>query len=259
MFNKAQVTMKKRILIKVLPITAIVLAVFFAAAWAFLTYQVSRLDAFKKDITTAMSNALDREVTYEHGKAALTLRDGLSIQLTNLVIREKDQASDLASVRTAFFRVDLLPLLVDRVILGEVLLDQPRLLLKRDRTGSLNIADLFSRQKKSDVLKLRKVTVEDGLLTFTDQAVSAEGLTTLFTKVQCRIDALHFSDASRFRLTARLRENKSQETLTLAGTFWPAPAGKPTEEARWDATIGLAGVANVSLRLVLLTSVKPLE
>lgn len=242
MFNKAQVTMKKRILIKVLPITAIVLAVFLAAAWAFLTYQVSRLDAFKKDITTAMSNALDREVTYEHGKAALALRDGLSIRLTNLVIREKDRASDLASVRTAFFRVDLLPLLVDRVILGEVFLDQPRLFLKRDRTGSLNIADLFSRQKKSDVLKLRKVTVEDGLLTFTDQAASAEGLTTLFTKVQCRIDALHFSDASRFRLTARLRENKSQETLTLAGTFWPALAGKPMEEARWDATIGLAGV-----------------
>lgn len=234
--------MKKRILLKIMLIAVILLAVFLAAAWGFLSYQVSRLDAFKEDITKALSNALDREVTYEQGKAALTLRDGLSIRLTNLVIREKDRRADLLNVRTAFFRADLLPLLIDRVTLGEVFLDQPRFVLKRDRAGSLNIADLLSPQKKSDVLKLRKVTVEDGLLTFTDQAASAEGLTTLFTKVQCRIDALQFSDASRFHLTASLRENKSQETLTLAGTFWPAPSGKPAQEARWDTTIGLAGV-----------------
>ncbi|MEE9911641.1 MAG: AsmA-like C-terminal domain-containing protein [Deltaproteobacteria bacterium] len=234
--------MKKRILIKVLSITAMVLVVFLAAGWAFLSYQVSRLDAFKQDITTALSQALDREVTYEQGKAALTLRDGLAIRLTRLVIREKDRSSDLLTVRTAFFRVDLLPLLINRVTLGQVFLDQPRVLLRRDQAGALNIADLLSRQKKPELLKLRKVTIEDGSLTFTDETAVAPGLTTLLTNVQCRIDAATFGDASRFQMTATLRENKSEGTIALAGTFQPASSGKPMEEGRWDASVRLAGM-----------------
>lgn len=234
--------MKKRILIKIILIVIILLAAFFAAAWSFLSYQVSRLDAFKEDITKAMGEVLEREVTYEQGKAALTLRDGLSIQLTGLVIREKDRQADLLNVRTAFFRVDLFPLLVDRVTLGEVFLEEPRLFLKRDKTGVLNIADLLSQQKKSDVLKLRKVIIADGSLTFTDQAASADGLTTELLKVQCRIDASHFSDTSRFRMTAGLQEDKSQGTLALGGTFRPPPSGKPIQEAKWDATIQLTGL-----------------
>ncbi|MRR17614.1 MAG: AsmA family protein [Deltaproteobacteria bacterium] len=234
--------MKKRILIKVLLITALVLAAGVAAVWTFLSYQVSRLDAFRDDITAAMTNAVDREVTYEQGQAALTLRDGLSIRLTNLVIRDKDRAADLLNVRTAFFRVDLLPLLVDRVTLGELLLDRPRLFLTRDPSGVLNIADLLARQKKSEVLKLRKVTVEDGSLTFTDQAASAGGLTTRFTKVQCRIGEQQFSDASDFKMAAVLQENENQATLALFGTFHPAPSGQSIAEGKWDADIRLNGM-----------------
>jgi hypothetical protein len=59
------------------------------------SYQLSRLDTFRANITTAAGNALDRNVTYETGKANLTLRDGLSLQFTNQVIRDKDQSSDI--------------------------------------------------------------------------------------------------------------------------------------------------------------------
>ena len=144
--------MKKRTLKKSLLITAITLialAALFAGAWLFAAHQLSRLDTYRENITTAARNALDRDVTYEKVKATLTLRRGLSLQFTNLVIREKDRSADLLHVGAASFRIDLLPLLVKRVILREAILDQPRLSLKRDQNGVLNIADLLYPAKET--------------------------------------------------------------------------------------------------------------
>jgi uncharacterized protein involved in outer membrane biogenesis len=235
--------MKKRTLIKGLLIAAIAFIALLAAAWLFASYQMSRLDTFKENITTAMGNALDRDVTYEKVKATLTLRDGLSLQFTNLVIREKDRSSDLLNVGTASFRVDLLPLLAKRMILGEAILDQPRLSLKRDQTGALNIADLLFQQKKREMtLELRKVTIEKGVLIFIDQTAGVEGLTTSLTNLRCRIDPQFFGNTSRFSMTATLNENKNQGTLSLAGTFRPAPSEKPFWESKLDASIRLTGM-----------------
>jgi len=207
------------------------------------SYQLSRLDTFRANITTAAGNALDRNVTYETGKANLTLRDGLSLQFTNQVIRDKDQSSDLLNAETAFSRVDLLPLLIKRMILREVILDQPRLSLKRDQAGALNIADLLSRQKKPGMtLELRKVTIDKGLITFTDQRAGAEGLMTSLTNLYCRIDPPRFGNTSRFSIKATLNENKNQGELALAGTFHLAPAEKPIGESTLDASIRLMGM-----------------
>ena len=239
-------TMKKRTLIKGLLITAIVLIVLvslLAGAWFYASYQLSQLDTFREKITTGAGNALDRDVTYENGKATLTLRNGLALEFTNLVIRDKDRSSDLLHVDAASFRVDLLPLLTKRVILREAILHQPRLSLKRDQSGALNIADLLSRQKKPEMtLDLRKITIEKGVLIFTDQTAGAEGLTTSLTNLQCRINPQLFSKTSRFSITATLNENEKQGALSLKGTFHPSPFEKPIEEGTLDASIRLTGM-----------------
>jgi len=239
--------MKKRTLIKGLLITAgalIVLAAFLlAGAWFYASYQLSRLDTFRENIMTAAASTLDRDVTYEKVKATLTLHDGLSLQFTNLVIREKDRSSDLLHVGTASFRIDLLSLLAKRVVIRETILNEPRLSLKRDQTGTLNIADLLNRQKKPEMtLDLRKVTIEKGLVTFIDQTAGAEGLMTSLTNLHCRIDPQLFAKTSRFSITATLNENKNQGALSLAGTFLPSPFEKPIEEGTLDATIRLTGM-----------------
>jgi uncharacterized protein involved in outer membrane biogenesis len=238
--------MKKRALIKGLLIAAIALIVLvslLAGAWFYASYQLSQLDTFREKITTGAGNALDRDVTYEKGKATLTLRNGLALQFTNLVIRDKDRSSDLLHVGTASFRVDLLPLLVKRVVLRESILDQPRLSLKRDQAGILNIADLLNRQEKPEMtLDLRKITIEKGVLIFTDQTAGAAGLTTSLTNLQCRIDPRLFSKTSRFSITATLNENKNQGALSIEGTFRPSPSEKPIEEGTLDASIRLTGM-----------------
>ncbi|KAF0154289.1 MAG: AsmA family protein [Syntrophaceae bacterium] len=238
--------MKKRTLIKGLLIVAVALIVLVslsAGAWFYASYQLSQLDTFREKIMKVAGNALDRDLTYEKGKATLTIRNGLSLQFTNLVIREKDRSSDLLNIGNAFFRVDLLPLLVKRVVLRESILDQPHLSLKRNQAGILNIADLLFRQKKTEMtLELRNVTIEKGVLIFTDQTAGAEGLTTSLTNLQCRIDPRLFSKTSRFSITATLNENKNQGALSLTGTFRPSPFEKPIEEGTLDASIRLTGM-----------------
>src|SRR5665647_3695485 len=138
--------MKKRTLIKGLLITAgaliVLAALLLAGAWFYASYQLSRLDTFRENIMTAAASTLDRDVTYEKVKATLTLHDGLSLQFTNLVIREKDRSSDLLHVGAASFRIDLLPLLAKRVVIRETILDEPRLSLKRDQAGTVSYTHL---------------------------------------------------------------------------------------------------------------------
>ena len=234
--------MKKRTLIIIFFAVIVTLAALIVSAWYFARHQLSHLETYKSTLTATVSKALNRQVTYETGKATLTFRQGLALQFTNVVIREKDQSSDLLNVRTAWVRVDVLPLIVNRVNLGQVILDSPRLALKRDRAGVLNIADLLKMDEQQKLaVSFRKVTIEKGLLTFVDQAVTPEGLTTSLADISCRINKSFFSNKSTFGITAAVLEGKNQGNLTLAGTVRPAPGDQPLTESTAEGTFHLQG------------------
>ena len=118
-------TIKKRTTIIIL-ISVIIITALFASAWLLVSYQLSRLDTYKESIIKTVGKELNRDINYETGKATLTFRAGLSLQFTNVSIAEKDRSSNLLTIKTAFFRVKLLPLLRNRLVFREVLLDQPR-------------------------------------------------------------------------------------------------------------------------------------
>ena len=116
---------KKRTIIIILLASVVTIAALCVPAWFYISDKVSHLDSYKESITkTAMEN-FNRNLTYETGKATLTLRDGLAVRFTNVVIKEKDGSSDFLNVRNAFLRVNILPLLRNRLVLGEVVLNSP--------------------------------------------------------------------------------------------------------------------------------------
>lgn len=232
---------KKRTLIKALLLSAVVLTALFASAWFFISSELSNLEVYKDSITKTVGKALNRDVTYEKGKASLTIRAGLALQFTNVVIRKKNQPGDLLNITNAFFRVDILPLLRGRVVLGDVLLDQPRLSLSRDRNGVFNIADLLTSDQKPQI-KFRKLTIEKGSVTFLDQAVGDEDLITALTNLSCRIETPRWGNKSSFRITATVNEDKNRGELALKGTCRPAPAAKPLTESALDVVISVKGM-----------------
>lgn len=215
---------------------------FLVSAWYFASYQLSRLETQKESITAAVKKDWNRNVTYETGKATLTLRAGLAIQFTNLVVQEKDGLSNVLVIKKAFFRVNLLPLLRNKLVLREIIFDQPRLLIKRDSEGVLNIEDLLTGGKKKTSLEFRRLTVRDGLVIFADQYAGEGGLLTSLENLYCRIDSPNWGDKSRFHVTTDILEDKSRAEVEMEGTFIPSREGKPLWDSIVDASVRVNGV-----------------
>jgi hypothetical protein len=189
-----------------------------------------------------MKKSLNRDVAYEKGKATLTLRMGLALQFTNLVVREKDGSANLLVIKNAFFRVNLLPLLRNKLVLGEIIFDQPQLLLKRDSAGVLNIDDLLKGEKKESGMEFRRLTIRQGLVIFADQTAGEGGLVTSLLNLYCRVDSPSWRDKSKFHITTSVMEDKNRAELMLEGTFDPSPKGKPVLESKVDTSVSLDGV-----------------
>ena len=147
-------TFKKRIVIISNHSIMVVITALLVRAWFYAADKVSRPDSYKEYIIKTVSEKLKRSITYETGTAALTLRDGLSMQFTNLIIKEKDGSSDFLKVDKASVRINILPLLRNRLVFGEVVLHQPRVSLKRDSSGVLNIDDLLKREEDEKAPKI---------------------------------------------------------------------------------------------------------
>jgi uncharacterized protein YhdP len=233
--------MKKRIIIILLAV-ATLLAGALAAGWFYATHQLARLEAYRNEITSALQDALGRNVAYEKAHASLTLRAGLSLQLDGLVIREKDNSSDWVSVESAFFRVGILPLMIGRVTLREVILDHPRVAISRDREGVFNIGDLLASDAQSKIsLMIRKLVVDRGEIVFTDRAAGGDGRVTSFSQLSCRIEPHRWGRPYRIRLDTVMGEGKNDARLSIAGSFTPPSAGDPFSESAFNVTARLTG------------------
>jgi uncharacterized ion transporter superfamily protein YfcC len=95
---------KKRTIIVVILISVITITALFVPAWFYVSNKLSRLDSYKESITQTAKEKLNRDVTYETGKATLTLRKGLSVQFTNVVITEKDSSLSFLKCQKRFFQ-----------------------------------------------------------------------------------------------------------------------------------------------------------
>jgi uncharacterized protein involved in outer membrane biogenesis len=230
-------TIKKQTFILILAAAIVAL---FASAWFFVSYTLSRPDAYKEYITNLVGDELNRGIHYDTGKAALNLRTGLTFNFTNVVMTEKD-GSPFLSLKGAFFRLSVLRLLKNEFVFSEVILDQPRLSLRRDRAGVLNIADLLEREKKKTTLAFKKITIEKGGVTFLDQAAGGKDLLTSLDHMNCVIHSLFWKNKFQFRISASVIEDENKADLALDGTFEPAPAEKPISESAVQASLRLKG------------------
>lgn len=234
---------KKRTLIEAFLISAISLSALIASAWFYISAELSHLGKYKTSIARAVGEALQRDVSYEKADASLTIRDGLVLRFTHLAIKEKDRSADFLNIKTAYFRMNVLLLWKNRLKLDEVILDQPRLFLKRDRTGSLNIADLLRKERKPKIkLELGKLVIDKGSVTFIDQAAGKKDLTSSLTDLSCRIDKPLKQGTLPFRITATVNADRNRGELKLAGTFLPAPDARPLSESTVDASLHLSGI-----------------
>lgn len=234
-------TLKKKIIISAVLLFVAILTGLFIRAWFYAADKVSRPEEYREYITKTVSEKLKRNVTYEKGAASLTLRDGLSMQMTNLIIKEKDGKSDFLKVDKASVRINLLPLLRNRLVFGELILHQPRVSLTRDSSGVLNIDDLLKSKEDENSPKFRKIIVENGAVAFLDQAAGSESLLTSLENFNGRFNALFWTSRYRFHIKTTVVENKNKAQLDMKGFFRSASADKPVYESKIRASIDIKG------------------
>lgn len=232
---------KQKILVAVFAAVAVIAAI-LVSAWLYAAEKLSHLEQYKASITQTLSEELNREVSYETGTASLTLRNGLSFRFTNMAVREKDGASDFLKVHSASVRVGILPLLINRIVLAEIVLTHPGISLIRDPNGDLNIADLLVEKEDGRTAKLRKVIIDDGVVTFLDQAAGAKDILISLEEFKGRIHNIFGTNRYRFYIETLIPERSRKARLQLEGVLRAAPAGKPFYESTVRTSVRVEGV-----------------
>lgn len=218
-------------------LSVVVMTATLVKAWFYLSEKVSRLDTYKEIITKTAREKLDRSLSYETATASLTLSDGIALQFTNVVVKEKDESSDLLTVKNASIRVSVLPLLINRIVLGKVVLREPRIALKRDSSGVLNIADLLKREEDRKTPSVRKLVIENGRVIFLDQTADREGLLTSLENLNGRIYSPFWTKKSYFHIKSFVVEKTNKAQLDLSGSYRPAPPDQPFYESKVNVSI----------------------
>lgn len=222
----------------VLVITVVTMAV---SAWFYVADKLSHLDSYKEAINKTVTEELNRDVSYKTGTAVLSLRSGLSFRFTDVVVKEKDGSSDFVNVHDAFVRVSMLPLLINRIVLSKIVLNQPHLSIKRDSAGKLNIADLLIEKDESRMPKIRKIIIEDGWVAFLDQAVDGRDILGVLENFDCSIHSFFLTNWYRFKIKTSVAEEKNKAQLALDGFFRLASSGQPFYESRLRASVRING------------------
>lgn len=125
---------------------------------------------------------LGRQV--EIGAIKVSLFSG--IDLTDIVVKEKNPAREFVSIGTFRIKYELMPLFEKRLVISELLIDKPTVNIAKDPEGNFNFADLSLKPKKivkevpppeqqkaeplPITLVFNQIRVNDLNLTFTDQA-----------------------------------------------------------------------------------------
>ena len=96
---------KRTVIIIALLVFVVAIAALCVPVWFYISDKVTHLDSYKELITKTATEKLNRSLTYGTGKASLTLTDGLTVQFTDVIIKEKNSSSDFLNVKNAFLRV----------------------------------------------------------------------------------------------------------------------------------------------------------
>ncbi|HRV43655.1 MAG TPA: AsmA-like C-terminal domain-containing protein [Smithellaceae bacterium] len=235
-----RLTTKKKFIL-FFAISAVAVSVLLASAWLFVSWKLSQPDAFREPLTRMIGKELNRPVQYDGGSGSLSLRKGLVFTFAGFVIKEKDGAADFVRIRSARLRLEILPLLKNQFSLKDVLLDRPVLRLRRDTTGELNIADLLAKSRKETALKISNIAIEQGSVTFEDQAAGNATVTTRLDNLDCAIDSPLWGSRFQYRMHATLVEDQNKAALSLKGTFEPAPPENPFWTGDLEAALQLKG------------------
>jgi uncharacterized protein involved in outer membrane biogenesis len=175
-----------------LPIIVIIIGL-IGATYIILNLTLSNLlsqERLRVMLVEPVEDQLGRKI--EIGSIKVSLFSG--IEITDIVVKEKNPAQEFASIANFRLKYELLPLLEKRLVIREVLIDKPTIKISRNEQGVFNFADLSLKPRKIQkeipppelqtakplplVLIFDQIRINDLNLNFTDQTGALPAITS---------------------------------------------------------------------------------
>jgi len=140
----------------------------------------------------------------------------LSINLSGLKI------GDLVTAERISLSPSILGFLAGRVVLNNLVLDNPVITLEQSAEGKLNLPVLEQKGKQPPIL-LAGLLINNGKVVFTDKKAAPQGYKTVLDKIEVRISKIAFPPTSlnaKFKFSAIIADAAEKPLGSISGQGW---------------------------------------
>ncbi len=215
----------------------LIILIFIGTISLVLTVALPRLldiNSYHKQITELLQKELNRQVNL--GTAQFSWLLGPSFTFNEISIKERDNASNFLSAKKLSFRLRLIPLLSKKIDLREIVIDEPRINLNRNKQGILNIADLIKTDSDGFALQARGITINNGTVLWHDLTSATSCSLITVSGINLGIGKTIRGKKSSFRLAATL-EGKTDGKIDTSGTIKIAKEGSFFKDSEINARL----------------------
>lgn len=213
----------------------VVLGIIAGGIAAILLARFHELDTYKGRILAEVQKSLNRQVTYEKGD--MTLHFTPAFTFTKVVIKERDGLATFATAEKVSFRLALLPLLNNKVVVRKLEVEQPAIRIIRYKDGKFNISDLLEEKKDSAPVGLKGIRIRRGNITIVDHAASPNGVQTSLQQANLELGHLTRGKKTDFDLATIVVQQDGKAELSAKGSVQLPLKGRPMTETDLDAEI----------------------
>ncbi len=210
------------------------------------------LNKHKGAILQGMKTVTQRRVDFEGIR--LTILSGLGVEIRGLRIADDPAFSkeSFLTLKAARVKVGLVPLLRKEIVVHEIVLDEPRVHLVRDKGGKLNTSTLLlpkpeePREKSAVELRVNRVEIQGGSLSYRDDKLKPGAEPFVASDIGLETRGLSLSEPIPFTLAASVTGGKGRN-MNVTGTIGPMPEGAGFGQAPLDVHMTIDSLALAAL------------
>lgn len=205
---------RKYILLTMVFLLAVALAV------TILLPYVVDINNYKEFLITKAEEQLHRRVQIE--KIQLHFINGIGIRCMGVIIGNLDGQGEFISAKNVFLKFKPIPLLDKELVIKKIILDHPRINIKRDAKGKLNLLAPKTAEEeaeKAEEIKwslssftVGKIAIRKGQATFMDKAINKRGVLTEIKDLNLTVKKFELGRPFDLTLNAKLGRGKKKSS-----------------------------------------------
>ena len=241
-------------------VALIALLVIGGVAFLWFSPYLTGEDYLKDFFLHQLEQNLGRKIDVHRVK--LVLFPKIRLEMTQIVIHDRDQEGVLLSAKKLDLVLRLVPLLRKQVVGKRLRIEEPVLTLRRDRSGKWNVQDRDEPIPASDeealqmltrIFRIREATLVNGTVVIIDEARPDGPRTLKLQSVEAALEIFLERGQADLHFSASHHSAQGLSALSLSGTFRKAEQQTlAVDEAKRLAFPiqfdGLVETANLSLR-----------